>query len=257
MTTALSEAVADELPDEVALVPSSPAAAAALAQSPDDGRRRPVEEPGLDLADPGLDLGHSVHGTSSAVWNRVPSPGPAGDEVVDGTLLGGVLGVLQRDLVALAQLLQALGALRGRRPLRADELGLLRLRGRQGARVGRVGRGRAHQRHAEHEVGRRQHAGEDRPGQRRLVLGGPAVGVGGGVRGLGRGGRRGPLLGAAQLEDRLQPEGGALHEPLTIRCSHSHDSAGGVDSPIGCCRNDSIAGASCRARSTRASVPDW
>ena len=30
--------------------------------------------------------------------------------------------------------------------------------------------------------------------------------------------------------------------PLTIRCSHAHDSVGGVDSPIGCCRKDSIAG---------------
>ena len=76
------------------------------------------------------------------------------------------------------------------------------------------------------------------------------------VGGAGRGHGRGALLGAAQLEDRLQPEGRLLHE-RTIRCSQAHASGVGVDSPIGCCRNASICGARSRARSTSGSLPGW
>ena len=165
----------------------------------------------------------------------------------------------QRDLVALAQLLQALGALGGRGPLRADELGLLRLRGGQRAGVGGVGGGRAHaascrarSRWTDSERGSTASASAV------SYSVGPAVGVGGGVRGLRRGGRGGPLLGAAQLQDRLQPEGGALHEPLhdPLHPLPRLGRRGRLTHRLLQERLDRRARAA-RARSTRASVPGW
>src|SRR3954449_4658621 len=164
--------------------------------------------------------------------------------------------------VPISQPFERLGPLRRRRPLGADQLGLLGRGGGQGALGGGILGGHPQQGHRGQKAARRRRGGRAGPGEGGLPLRGAPVGLRRGVRRFGGSLGGCPFLGAAQLQDRLQPEGGALaHQapawPVTMRCSHAHASSGAVESPTGCWRNASSAGARARARSTSGSLPAW
>ena len=217
-----------------------------------------VEEAGLDLADPGLDLRslrprHLLGG----VGRR--GPAAAGDEVVDGALLGGVLGVLQR-LAGGARAAApcpwsagrppstARGPARPARPARWPARGRRRRRWRRSAAASSpsdevAGRQRARQDRRRpapsrtRSPGGRRRRRRSRPAPRRPPRPAPRCGA-----------ARAPAA-AGSAARFMRPSRSAAATPTTRSAGSTHPSAaaGTTRSP----------GRAARARSTSGSLPVW